>query len=138
MRRVYIFGPIYLFGKDYVPFYKQVNRLCERYFDKVISTYPNFWNTKETPRRFYNRTYKVITKCDLFIAEISSPSIGVGMELQMAQDYKIPTMGVCKESIKPSIMAAGIPCVKKIIYYKNLPDILEKLEKELKTKSYLH
>jgi nucleoside 2-deoxyribosyltransferase len=76
MKKVYVFGPIHLFGKDYLPFYKQVNALCQEYFDKVIGTYPDFWNTKETPRQFYNRTYRTITKCDLFIAEISSPSMG--------------------------------------------------------------
>lgn len=81
MKSAYIFGPIHLFGKSYLPVYRKVGKLCAKYFPRVVSTYPDFWQSKETPRQFYNRTVRVITKCDLFIAEISSPSVGVGMEL---------------------------------------------------------
>ncbi len=132
MKSVYIFGPIHLFGKSYLPVYKQVSRLSAKYFPRVISTYPDFWDTKETPRQFYNRTYRVITKCDLFIAEISSPSTGVGMELQMAQEHKIPVIGLCRQGVKPSSMAVGIPSVKKVVFYKNQKDLLVQLEKRLR------
>lgn len=130
-KSVYIFGPIHLFGKNYLPTYKHINKLCGKYFKKVIGTYPDFWNSKETDKKFYNRTYKTITKCNLFIAEISSPSTGVGMELQMAQQHNIPVIALCQKKVKPSIMATGIPCVKKIIFYKDLPDLLKQLEKVL-------
>lgn len=132
MKTVYIFGPIHLFGKDYLPIYKHLIKLCKPYFDKVISTYPNFWNSKESPRKFYNKTYRIITKCDLFIGEVSSPSIGVGMEFQMAQENNIPCIALCKKGIKPSKMIIGIPCTKEIIYYRNLADLSKQLNKLLK------
>lgn len=131
MKQVYIFGPINLFGKSYLSFYKAVSKLCADYFPKVIATYPDFWNSKETPRQFYNRTLRTITRCNLFIAEISSPSTGVGMELQMAQENNIPIIAVCKKGTKPSVMAIGIPATQIVLYYENLNDLLKQLEKKL-------
>lgn len=80
MKTIYVFGPIHLFGEDYLPVYKHLRKLCKKYADTVIGTYPDFWESDESPRVFYKRTYEVITKCDLFIGEVSSPSMGVGME----------------------------------------------------------
>ncbi len=135
MDSVYIFGPIHLFGEDYLPIYKSLTKLCKGYFKKVICTYPDFWDsTNETPEQFYDRTYKVITKCDLFIADVTSPSLGVGMELQMGQEHNIPCIAICKEGNKISKMVLGNPIVKKTIYYKNLEDLNNKLELALKEK----
>ena len=132
MKSVYVFGPIHLFGQDYLPVYKHLMKICKNYFDKVIGTYPDFWNSKETPREFYNRTYESIIKCDLFIGEVTSPSMGVGMEFQMAQEHNIPCIALCKEGFKPSVMITGIPCTKKVIFYKDLNDLSNQLEKEIK------
>ncbi|RJQ17340.1 hypothetical protein C4573_04785 [Candidatus Woesearchaeota archaeon] len=131
MKSAYVFGPIHLFGQDYLPVYKKLMALCEKYFDKVLGTYPDFWKTKEKPKEFYERTLKTITKCDLFIGEVSSPSHGVGMEFQMAYEKKIPVIAIAKEGISVSIMILGIPNVKKVIYYRSISDLLKKLEKEL-------
>lgn len=134
MKSVYVFGPIYISGKDYLPVYKDINKLCEKYFDKVIGTYPDFWDSKETPREFWDRTYQTITNCDLFIAECSSPSHGVGMELQMGQEHNIPVIVLVKEEIEnfdKSTMVLGLPNLKKVIRYKNPEDLLQKLEEEL-------
>ncbi|MFA6533574.1 MAG: hypothetical protein WCT37_00200 [Patescibacteria group bacterium] len=128
MSKVYIFGPINLFGEDYLPVYKHLRSLCQKYFDEVICTYPDFWDSKESPQDFYDRTYKTITKCDLFIGELSSPSIGVGMEFQMAQEHNIPCIILCKKGVKPSIMAFGIPCAKQVIYYETLDDLSKQIE----------
>lgn len=132
MKTVYVFGPIHLFGQDYLPVYKRLMKLCEKFFDKVIGTYPDFWNSKETPRKFYDRTIRTITKCDLFISEVSSPSHGVGMELQVACDYKIPVIALAKGSVDISTMVLGLPTLRKIIRYKDADDLVRKLEKELK------
>ncbi|MFA5070097.1 MAG: hypothetical protein WC528_02345 [Patescibacteria group bacterium] len=128
MSKVYIFGPIHLFGEDYLPVYKHLGNLCKKHFDEVICTYPDFWDSKESPPEFYARTYKTITKCDLFIGEVSAPSIGVGMEFQMAQEKDIPCIALCKKGVKPSSMVLGIPCVKKVIYYESLEDMSKQLE----------
>lgn len=134
MRSVYVFGPIYISGQDYLQVYKDITKLCEKYFDKVIGTYPDFWNSQETPREFWERTYQTITKCNLFIAECSSPSHGVGMELQMGYEHNIPVIVLVKKEIKDfnkSTMVLGLPNLRSVIYYENIPDLFQKLEKEL-------
>jgi hypothetical protein len=133
-KSVYIFGPIYLFGSDYLPVYKELNELAEKYFEKVIGTYPDFWDSKEEPQDFYKRTYEVITKCNLFVAEVSSPSHGVGMELQMAKEHNIPVIAIIKEGtdISKSTMVLGLPNLHKVIIYKNLGDLKERLETEFR------
>lgn len=134
MKSVYVFGPIYISGNDYLPVYKKLNRLCKKYFDNVIGTYPDFWNTDETPREFWDRTYQVITACDLFIAECSSPSHGVGMELQMGQEHDIPVIALVREDITgfdKSTMVLGLPNLKTVIRYKDYDDLAKKLEAEL-------
>ena len=132
MKSAYVFGPIHLFGQDYLPVYKKLMKLCDNFFDKVIGTYPDFWNTKENPKEFYDRTIKTITKCDLFIGEVSSPSHGVGMEFQMAYNNNIPIIALAKEGIDISIMILGIPNLRNVIYYKDCDDLIKKLEVELK------
>ena len=102
--------------------------ICKKHFEKVIGTYPDFWDTKETPRDFYKRTYETIIKCDLFIGEVSSPSMGVGIEFQMAQENDIPCIALVKEGNKPSSMILGIPCTKRVLYYKDFKDLNGKLE----------
>lgn len=132
MTKAYVFGPINIYGEDYLPVYKQLMKLCKKHFDEVIGTYPDFWDSKEKPRQFYKRTVEAIADCDLFIGEVTSPSIGVGMEFQMAQERDIPCIALCKKGVKPSIMVAGIPCTKKIIRYENLEDLSAQFEKTLK------
>ena len=107
-------------------------KISEKFFGKVIGTYPDFWNSKESPKEFYDRTIKTITKCDLFIGEVSNPSHGVGMEFQMAYEHKIPIIALAKEGVNISIMIKGIPNLRKLIHYKDVSELAEKLEKELR------
>jgi len=85
MQGAYVFGPIHIHGTDFLPVYKDLMEQCREHFDTVIGTYPDFWDTDESPQEFYERTIATITDCDLFIAEVTAPSHGVGMELQMAR-----------------------------------------------------
>lgn len=127
-KSVYVFGPIHMFGESYLPIYRKVSVLLKNKYRKVISTYPDFWNTGEAPKQFYLRTYREIVKCDLFIAEISQPSTGVGMELQIAYERGIPVIGLCRAGSTPSTMALGIPALKRLITYKNTSDLLNQLK----------
>ena len=130
--KAYIFGPITLNGEDYVSVYKYLTTVCKSFFDEIVCTYPDFWDSKETPRKFYDRTYTIITKCDWFIAEVSSASMGVGMELQMGVEKKIPLIALCKKGMKLSQMVLGLPNLKEVIYYENLDDAGAQLIKALK------
>jgi len=58
--------------------------------------------------------------------------MGVGMEFQMAQEHNIPGIALCKKGTKPSMMITGIPCTKKVIFYRNFDDLSQKLEEAIK------
>ena len=130
--KAYIFGPITLNGEDYLPVYKYLTTVCKSFFDEIVCTYPDFWDSQETPREFYDRTHTVITKCDWFIAEVSSASMGVGMELQMGAEKKIPLIALCKKGMKLSKMVLGLPNLKQVIYYEGLEDLSAQLIEALK------
>jgi hypothetical protein len=111
---VCVYGPIHLFGKNYLPFYKSIGKLCKKFFDEVSGTYPDFWNKKETPKKFYRRSYESVVESDL------------------AVDKKIPVIAVAKKGLKISKMVLGLPNLMKIVRYTSIKDANKKLEKELK------
>ena len=135
MSKVYIFGPIYVSGESYLDVYKELRIISKKYFDIILCTYPDFWDSSEKPRVFYDRTYTEIITSTLFIAECSSPSHGVGMELQMAVQHDIPVIVLVKDDIDfdTSLMVLGIPTLCKLIRYNNIEDLLYKIELHLKT-----
>ena len=102
-----------------------MGELSKKYFDTVVGTYPDFWDSKESPSVFYTRTVETIKDCDLFVAEVSSPSHGVGMELQMAQEHNIPVIALVKDDIdiSKSTMVSGLPVLRKVISYSNVADL---------------
>lgn len=131
IKSVYIFGPIHIYGEDFLPVYKKLVSKCSERFEDVIGTYPDFWDTEETPTQFYNRTINTITKCDVFVAEVTNPSHGVGMELQMAHNNDIPIMALAEENEKISSMVVGNPAVVDIIRYKNKESLYESVPKRI-------
>ncbi len=77
---------------------------------------------------------EVISTCDLVLAEVSYPAIGVGMELGWANIYEIPVICLYKEG-KP--LAGSLSVItKNFLEYKNAIDMVSKIDKELQ-KIYL-
>lgn len=130
-KSVYVFGPIFLHGEDYLPVYKRLVSLCKKHFSKVAGTWPDFWDSEETPREFYDRTYESIKDLDLFIAEVSQSSAGVGMECQMGAQHDIPLIALCKKEKEISPMTLGLPNLKKVIEYQSIDDLESQLEKTI-------
>lgn len=59
------------------------------------------------------------------------PSHGVGMELQMAIEHKIPVIAIAKKGCKISSMIIGLPALKKTIYYRDIDDLEKRLGKRI-------
>lgn len=100
----------------------------------------------------------MVEEADIIIAEASYPSIGLGIELQIAENKKIPIILIHKISsinkaepikyINPdkrehmlqigkgyiSLMALGIPSVILVIPYKNDDDLLEEISARISNK----
>jgi nucleoside 2-deoxyribosyltransferase len=130
MESVYIFGPIHIHGDDYRGIYEDLMDLSEKYFESSLGTYPDFWDTDEEPREFYDRTKEEITECDLFVAEVTAPSHGVGMELEMAVNNDIPVIALAKKGEEISSMVEGLPALEKVVRYEDDEDLKNRLSQE--------
>ncbi|MFV0626353.1 MAG: hypothetical protein ACK5N8_03260 [Alphaproteobacteria bacterium] len=74
-------------------------------------------------------TIELIKKCDLFIAEVSKPSTGLGIELGIAYEYKIPIACLFKTGNKPSSSLKYIST--KFIEYSDEISFLKSVEELL-------
>jgi len=52
---------------------------------------PQFLGPAE-PAEIYRRDVEQVRKCDLLVAEVSNPSLGVGMELMLAREIETPIL----------------------------------------------
>ena len=83
----------------------------------------------EICQRIYEFDKNCVESCDLMIAEVSYPSIGLGMELAFAVTNNKPILAVAKNNAKVSRMIMGICHPKfQFIRYddtKEIPAILD-------------
>lgn len=128
---VYIFGPIHIYGDDFLPVYKELSSVCDKRFKKVIGTYPDFWDTDEDPDEFYKRTIREITDVDVFVAEVTTPSHGVGMELQMAYNNDIPVIALAKSEEDISSMVVGNPAVVELVRYDDPEELYDTVPEKI-------
>ena len=122
-------------GRDKVETYIKINELLEKYgtvLDKHVAS-KNVFNMEKsnTEEEIYLRDIKWIDECDLLIAEVSVPSIGVGYEIAYAEKLNKTIICLCDESIKASAMISGNKNIE-LIMYKNEKELLKLLEKRIK------
>ena len=73
-----------------------------------------------------NQTREFYTNLDLFIAEVSYPAIGLGIELGWAYDDNIPIYCFYKKGIKPS---RSLKCITtNLIEYSSLEELSDNIE----------
>lgn len=66
-------------------------------------------NPDLTPNGIYLRDYDAISSCDLFLADVSKPSIGVGMEIMLAKHLGKKIICIYKNDKKVSNFLMGMP-----------------------------
>lgn len=89
-------------------------------------------NPNLNKQEIYERNCEAIKSCELFVAELSNPSIGVGMEIMFA--HNLGKKIICTYShTEISNMVKGLPDVI-LLSYKNLDDLKEKLDRQFVTK----
>lgn len=70
------------------------------------------------------------TECDLFIAEVSNPSTGLGIELGWAYEADIPIICLHKSNTKPT---NALNQITKMIYsYESKEDMIQTLQENWK------
>lgn len=110
------------------------------------------YKKKQRPTECYKMDRKHVEQCDLFIAEASFPSTGLGQELQIAETNKKPIILIYRNYINNlaeeknyknksgdnhsveignrivSVMAQGNPAIIKEIYYDSSKECIKQLK----------
>ncbi len=85
----------------------------------------NFTDNQE--KKMMQAAFKEIDSCDVLIAELSTKSIGVGIEIGYAYATKTPVIYLKKNEAAYSTTAAG--CSKTTINYTHVKDLLKHIHK---------
>jgi len=97
---------------------------------KIVSEWVLWDNSNPNLNKneIYERNCEALKSCELLVAELSNPSIGVGMEIMFA--YNLGKKIICIYSnTEISNMVKGLPGVI-LLPYKNLDDLKEKLDQQ--------
>jgi nucleoside 2-deoxyribosyltransferase len=121
-------------GREKLDIYIKINKLLERYgeiLDKHVAD-PNVEKIEKnnSKEEIYNRDINWIKECDVLVAEISTPSLGVGYEISYAENLGKEIICVYDDNINISAMIGGNKNFE-LINYKNSNDLQNKLEDKL-------
>ena len=118
-------------NKEKEELYNSIIKVCEKFSDDISSPIDTAKFEGSNKER-YNRAFEKVKEADLIIGEQSEPSTGQGMEIRETANLKKPLIVVAKQGSKVSGLVKGCPILKEIVYYDNVSDLKEKLEKVLK------
>ena len=115
--------------------YIKINGLLEQFgevLDKHVAN-PNVFEMEKynSLEYIYKRDVDWIKECDVLVAEVSSPSIGVGYEISYAENLGKRVICVHDKRVNISAMIGGNEYFE-IIEYKDAKDLLIKLGNKLK------
>ena len=127
--KVYFAGSI-RGGRDKAEDYKKIASLIEDYaeiLDKHVVD-PKLKATGESinQEEIYERDIKWIEKSDIFIAEVTNPSLGVGYEIGYAEKLNKKIICLCEETANISAMIGGNKNLD-LIFYSSIDELKDKL-----------
>lgn len=136
-RRVYFSGSI-RGGRALQPLYAAVVAFLQQRGYEVLTTHVAAPDVLLPERRadagapdIYERDVRWLAECDLVIAEVSVPSLGVGVEIAVAQHLGKPILCLCRADVTLSAMVEGNPAVR-IVRYDDESELLSLLDSELR------
>ncbi len=88
------------------------------------------WKGGVTASDIYTRDLRWLEESDLVIAEVSTPSLGVGVEIMVGQHLGKPVICLCQKEVTLSAMVGG-NAVLHLIRYQDEPDLLRQLDRAL-------
>lgn len=84
-------------------------------------------------KEVYTRDSKELLKSDLMVAYIGEPSLGVGVEVEIAHTHNIPVYVLYEKDRWTSRMLRGCPAVKKELIFTDENDALTQFDTLLKS-----
>lgn len=117
--KIYFAGSI-AGGRAYQQTYQQMVQEIKRLGHQVLTEHVAQTNIfaneqKFTPAQIYDRDIAWLTESDALIAEVSSPSLGVGYEIRYAIELDRPILAVYKKEIRLSSLISGNPYKKMVL-----------------------
>ena len=109
--KIYFSGSI-AGGRKYLDVYKKIVAYIKKQGHQVLTDHiiiDNIFDfeNKLSPQKIYERDIKFLNECDVVIAEVSNPSLGVGYEVCYALEHQIPTLCIFQSDIFISRMIVG-------------------------------
>ena len=121
-------------GRERLDIYIKINELLEKYgevLDKhVASPKVDELEMDSTLEEIYLRDINWIKECDILVAEVSTPSLGVGYELAYAESLGKRIICVYDTNINISAMIGGNKKFE-LIEYNSIDELMLKLDKIL-------
>ena len=123
-------------GREKVDTFIKINELLEKHgevLDKHVAN-PNVGQLEQnlTETEIYKRDIAWLNECDIVVAEVTTPSLGVGYEIAYAEKLGKKIICLYDKSINLSAMIRGDENLK-VIPYETDEELLGELENALKT-----
>lgn len=131
--KIYFSGSI-AGGRKYLDIYKKIVEYLQIHGHNVLTEHiilDNIFEVEEKlqPAEIYERDIQMLQKCDVVIAEVSNPSLGVGYEICYALERQIPVLGLYQPDIYVSRMILGNTSPYLTLFeYKNETSLLEQID----------
>ena len=79
---------------------------------------------------FFNSREFLKKKCDLFVAEVSKPSTGLGIELGWADIFEVTVLSICQEGNEPSSALEAV--TEDVTDYRSGKELVEIVENKVR------
>jgi len=120
-------------GREYADIFRETVSFLKKYGDVLTEhigaeTLTAKGETTGSDKEIFQRDIDWLEKADIIIADVTTPSLGVGYEIAYAIQRKIPVIACFyeKSGRRLSAMVAGNPQLK-VYYYQNLIELFDKL-----------
>lgn len=132
-KQILVTGAVLATDPELTENYKKLNALfnCEGYYLSIHSPLATM-QFKGNDEEKYVRAMNLVQIADVVIAEMSNISTGQGMELQEATRLGKPILVIARTGSKVSGLVRGCPNVRNILFYNDIYDITEDINKFIK------
>lgn len=136
-RKVYFCGSI-RGGRSLQPLYASIVAFLEQRGYVILTSHVAASDVLDQERRagatapgIYERDMRWLAECDLVIAEVSVPSLGVGVEVATAQHLGKPIICLCRADVTLSAMIEGNSGLR-LVQYRDEAELMSLLDRELR------
>jgi nucleoside 2-deoxyribosyltransferase len=131
-KKVYVSGALTGLSnpQDIKTFYENIANVCSRF--EIEAYVPHLVsdpikNPTMTAREVYELDRNQVANSNLIIVYAGVPSFGVGMEVEIACEYKVPVILLMEKSAQVSRMVRGNPTVIAELRFDDFSNALEQL-----------